>query len=329
MKTKIKKPHNQIWDDKLYFRIWDLARNGHGNKKIVRILGIKIGTLRGWLKTKPALKWGLQELRNQDEETFPDYVYKRLPPNLKELWDELQTLVHGNSYQKINMLFDRHGIRARQQIWIHALMYYHFNASKACRFVNITSKDVDRWKKDVEFGELINEIDWHKKNLGEESLMKLVRQGNESAVLFFNRTKNKDRGYSDKVVIEGEVKHHHDHQVTFVLEDLELRLETKKEILEAIRLKKSKEEALEGRIIEGESRAHLEYNPGVNGKEQDYDSDSEEDPEVRAAIREREEIKHLRETYPAKKQPSRKQKAIKQSFPPRPKGYRTDRVKPI
>ena len=50
-------------------------------------------------------------------------------------------------------------------------------------------------KKDDNYKEWIEEAEMQLKDFGENALLKLMKEGNPAAVIFFNKTKNKDRGY--------------------------------------------------------------------------------------------------------------------------------------
>jgi len=75
--------------------------------------------------------------------------------------------------------------------------------SMACRQVGISRDTHYRWlKEDPKYKKYLEDAHFNQKDFGEHALMKLVREGNASAVLFFNKTINKDRGYIEKQEIE-------------------------------------------------------------------------------------------------------------------------------
>ena len=75
-----------------------------------------------------------------------------------------------------------------------------------------------------------------KKNFFESSLIGLVEEGHPGAVIFANKTVNADRGYSEKLRIE----HTAQGNDLIDINELELDLDTRKKILDAIRSKKAK-----------------------------------------------------------------------------------------
>jgi hypothetical protein len=109
--------------------------------------------------------------------------------------------------------------------------------------MNMSRKTFENWvTHEPEFGELMNEIHEHKKNFFEAALVGLVASGDSSATIFVNKTFNKDRGYNDKIElsVEGSVQHEHVHahvHAHISVDELDLSLEVKREILQAIRLR--------------------------------------------------------------------------------------------
>ena len=81
---------------------------------------------------------------------------------------------------------------------------------------------------------MIEEIEWHKCNFFEEALVDLVAMRNPGAVMFVNRTKNADRGYSEKIQVE----HSGAIATSVSVDELELPMETRKELLRAVRASK-------------------------------------------------------------------------------------------
>ena len=133
-------------------------------------------------------------------------------------------------------LLDNAGKRARQHLFLYALTASNFNASEACRKVNISRKTFENWvTTEPEFGQLIDEMHWHKKNFFESALVGLIRSGDSSATIFANRTLNRDRGYNEKFELEvkGQVNHAHAHIVQ--IDDLNLPIKVRRLILEAMR----------------------------------------------------------------------------------------------
>lgn len=226
------------WQERFVFEGYRLARTGAANSEIAAALGVAPATLKRFLRDHSALAEALEAARGDHHgvEQFQEYVYGRLSPELKALWDKLRRLEQEpNGVARVEAMLERAGMRARQHLFVHALISYNFNPSDACRAVNVSRRTFDRWRRtDPEFVELVDEIHWHKRNFFEGHLCALVAAGNASATVFANKSLNADRGYATKVTVEGSVRHVH---AVVSVDDLGLDLETRKKILEAYRAK--------------------------------------------------------------------------------------------
>lgn len=227
------------WNDSYYVKSFRLAQEGKTDTRISKILGIHVKTFKKYVKTKPALKAALEAARGTGGvATFHEYVFNRLDPNLQETWNrikEWETAKDG--YQRTIALLDRRGMRVRQDLFLHALVSTNFCVSEACRMVLVSKRTFHDWiTTDERFAELIEEMQWHKKNFFEGALMGLVAEGDTHAVIFANKTQNADRGYSEKKehthTIAGRIEH--DHTIVNI-DDMKLPLETRKQILSALR----------------------------------------------------------------------------------------------
>jgi hypothetical protein len=209
--------------------------------KIAASLETTVGSLNLWIKKFPELEEAktLAEKRRQESQTFTGYVYKHLSAEAKTLWDKIQFWEENQSTaEKINSIVGNRPTKLRQEIFVHALIHYGFNLSEACRIACVSRFTVEKWKSsDLHFQQMIEEIEWHKKNFFEHALVDLVSMGNPGAVMFVNRTKNRDRGYDDKIQVE------HTGQIStgVDLDELELPIETRKQILFAVREQKAKQ----------------------------------------------------------------------------------------
>lgn len=230
------KERNAKWDESMYVRCYQLAREGFSDTQIAQNIGIDKPTIIRWKKIKPYFSQSLKMARDSidNAQTFEEYVYRRLPRALQQTWDQIHTFSKSKSaLRKIKFLLADHGKQERQSLYIHALISKNFNASEACRCLDLSYKQVTNWSmNDPYFLELLTEIDWHKKNFFESHLIKLVKTGDVAATIFANKTKNRDRGYAEKIEHEVSGTVHHTH--AFDIEVLNLPLSTKRTILEAI-----------------------------------------------------------------------------------------------
>lgn len=209
--------------------------------------------LSGWPVKYPEMKLAkalAEERRGKRSETFSGYILNRLSPDAQEVWKRMQFWESSESaYEKIDAILSGQPKKLRQELFIHALISTNFDLSSALRMVGVSRTQLLDWQHtDTEFQQLIEEIQWHKKNFFEKALVELVEQRHPSATIFVNETINADRGYNKKFHIE------HSGQIDnggFQLDDLDLSIETRREILEAIRKKKLKDTSAEQPLLEG------------------------------------------------------------------------------
>lgn len=247
-KTK-KRHHSQVFREEMIFDIFDYCRCGMSMQEIGRRLGVSSLALIKWKRTRPLVKMAIERGReiygaNDQTKTFTDYVYKQLPDHLQKLWREIQAVEASRvGRTRVMALLDDVGKRNRQHLFMYAYCRRNFNASRACHALGISYKMLGTWKEEPEFAELLDELHWHKKNFFEDSLIRSVRKGETAAVIFANKTLNRDRGYQDKTQIEvsGTIEHKHGHIVS--IESLGLDLATQRLLLERLRLTKEEEEA--------------------------------------------------------------------------------------
>lgn len=233
---------DRVWKDIFLVRAYELARNGLKDSQIAQALGTSRVSFTKWKETKPALNEALRLARanltsnsKNGVEQFLDYVYERLSPDLKAIW-ELLVSEEESEIQRAEKIMEARGDRIRQKLFLHALVHYCFNPSQACRAVNISKSVLDRWiAQDAEFAALVAEMEWHKKNLFDGKLVELVMSGDPAAIIFANKTMNRDRGYNDKVEVEH--KHSHSHAIVAVQVDA-LSIQAKKEMLAQLQAKR-------------------------------------------------------------------------------------------
>lgn len=252
----------------LLIDIWLMASKGATNTDIAKALGINTVTFHEWINKKHlGVARVLERARapketNPDEPTFKDYVYNRLHPELKEIWDELlEWEDHKDSWEKVTAILRDKPTRIRQQLFIHAMVHACFDVSEACRLTGVTRRDLTTWQNtDSEFVALLEEIEFHKKNFFEQGLVDLVRMRSPHAIIFANKTFNADRGYGEKLAIAGHIKHQHDVRLMQAepvdLAELELPVEVLEQVREAFRLRRERRE-LEEAAMEAKPVARL------------------------------------------------------------------------
>jgi len=243
-----------IWKTTNYVTAYEFARQGLSDARIAESMGISKVTLRKWRKNRPAFKEAIVRGRGivngKSEITeYHEYIFGKLPLHLQELWEEITWAeVELNPIKRVEALLVDHGKRARQHLFIHALVASNFNVSASCSKVNISRKTFEHWvTNEPDFAELMDEMTWHKKNYFESALIRLVARGDTSAILFVNRTQNRDRGYNDKQVVEHQGTINHNHTVIQV-DKLDLPLDVRRTILEAVRAQRH-QEAIDGKVV--------------------------------------------------------------------------------
>ena len=255
MSTKVRKKPAR-WTDDFLLRSYELARDGLKNTEVAEVLNVTPVTFQGWLASKPKLRDAVDRGREVKGGTgalmLRDYIYGKMPEHLKELWDDINVVAESeNGIRRVEALFELHGEKARQHLFLYALTTSNFFATQACRLTNVSKGMLDDWcQNDPDFSELLDEIHWHKGNFFESALLNLVQRGDTSAIQMVNRTYNRERGYGDqlKIDVTKEVKHTH---TVVLVDDLKLPLETRKSILEAHRGKMNGNGAVvNGRLID-------------------------------------------------------------------------------
>ena len=234
------------WKDEFHVTAYELARDGMSEVQMAKSFGVSPTCLRRWKKSKPALRDAIERGRvvgggQSPTADFHEYIFQKLPPHLAELYSEIEAVQsEPNGIQRVEAMLVHQGKRARQHLFLHALVTSNFNVSRACSTVNISRKTFESWvTSEPDFQELIQEMDFHKKNYFESALVALVSRGDSSASIFVNKTINRDRGYNEKidVNVSGNIEHQHTHLV-IPMSELSLSLEVKRTILKALREKK-------------------------------------------------------------------------------------------
>lgn len=74
------------------------------------------------------------------------------------------------------------------------------NVSRACEKINISRRTYYLWiDNDNDFAETVNEIDEKNIDFAETMLLKNIREGKETSLIFFLKTKGRNRGYIEKI----------------------------------------------------------------------------------------------------------------------------------
>lgn len=251
---------NKKWHDGLYVEIYRLALQGWGNTAICETLGVARNTFQEWRGKRPAIDEALQLARAgrtnkpKDEVTLEEYVVGRLPEDLKKLWKEINKIDKKNlGIEKLEEALKNRGKRVRQYLFLHALLSRRWNISEACRVVGIGRHQYEQWKKrDYGFSQLMQEMHQAVKDFYESALIERVYAGDTAAIVFANKTMNRDRGYNERLQVDVTTKE--EHNINLRLEDLDLEPEVLRKILQAMERHQQKlEEVQEPRKIEAKT----------------------------------------------------------------------------
>lgn len=223
--------------------IFRYARGGMVEAAIAEALKISLAGWKKWKKKYPEIEEALNMGRTETKDggNWHKFIYDRLSPDLRELWDRINAYDKiPNGVSKIETLLDNHGKLVRQQLFLFALVCFNFSKSKAMSKVCIDKDTLDYWiKNDERFCRLVEEIEWHKGNFYEESLVQLIKEGDTAATIFANKEFNSTRGYKASQRIDvnhsGQINHN-----VLDLDDLNLSISCKMEILNAMRAREER-----------------------------------------------------------------------------------------
>lgn len=213
--------HNGINDtskfrNDMYVKVYELAKSKMGIRQISDVLGISQGTFKNWLVQNPDFRDAYERGRRPDSENgakqeYINYVYNRLPDDLKVYWRKLKKYERcKNGTKKVEMMFSQDGNDTiRKWMFVYAYTMNHFNILPACRICNVSPYMMAKWKKDPNFQELLDHVYFMRLDFGEGKLMEKIAEGDPGCIQFFLKTIGRTRGYDPKVQIEysGSVEH--------------------------------------------------------------------------------------------------------------------------
>jgi hypothetical protein len=224
VKTKTQKDPrtDPVFQPDFYARTFEYARNGLSATKIAEALGVSYQKFKNWYRADDCLKASVKHgrsLSNPDSvrttagQTFLDYVYDRLSPDVKRVWDQIEA--PENDQQDAAWLEDLlagKGERFRQRLFVHALVSFNFNPSEACKRAGVTKSLLDRWvREDPDFAALVREVEWHERNFIKGAFYKGVAAGEASLIKIGMQAKFRDEGFGgeSESKVSGLVGHVH------------------------------------------------------------------------------------------------------------------------
>lgn len=170
---------------------------------------------------------------NRKKGVLANYILANLSPQARAIWEKITKL---STYAEVDACFKNKPLQLRQQLFCTAVLYTGHDYAKALRMVGVPYGDFMKWRTDPEFSQMLEELQWHKKQFFHKSLMGLVAEGHPGAVIFVNRTVNADMGYSERLDlnIQGQT-----HAGDYPLDQLGLPASVLKQVLEAMEKKKA------------------------------------------------------------------------------------------
>ena len=94
-------------------------------------------------------------------------------------------------------------LRGKQKKAIHILKGKAGNVSLTCEELGISRQTFYRWKNESEeFRKAVKDVDEGLIDFVESKLMMNIKEGKETSMIFFLKTKGKHRGYVEKTEVE-------------------------------------------------------------------------------------------------------------------------------
>lgn len=244
--------HTLAWNDAYYLQTFLLLAEGYSETKARTLIGASEQRWKGWKRRKPALRAAIKKGRewkdnnaqilpdNERPENFHDYVIGHLSPEMRRVWAEIEHLEDAGEegWTSIKKLLQENGKQFRQSLFVYALTKSRFDMTNAMKKSMINLRTYEKWiKEDEGFRELVREISFHRGNFFENALMNQVQMGDTQAIIFANKTQNKERGYGDSMQVEhtGNIQHT---AVQISLDELNLPPESIRSILTTLKQKR-------------------------------------------------------------------------------------------
>lgn len=242
-----------------------LSFKGLSRYGVYRAMKVDERTFKTWERKYPemalAFDTGKEMAKIPEGSTdLKEYIIGHLSPQMRKVWDKIEFWSECVNSKRVQDILDGQSKHVRQSLWLHTYMAYGFNASEACRKLCMSRGTLAKWKLDSGFKSLMKEMVWHRNNFFETALISRVSAGDTQAIIFANKTINRKRGYGDvlNLDVKGSVSHEHTHiHAAFTLDQLDLPLEVRKQVLAAIRQKNTPEATkaleLKGNSLENEA----------------------------------------------------------------------------
>lgn len=265
MIKKKKKVKIRLFDsDKLYVRVYQLAREGIPLKEIAFDAGVSLPVFKKRKNIDEALDdaytQGHDEYRNPKvTNSLKEFILNRLSDKGRSIWtditkyeftkDEELKISLFDSYNKALDVLYNSSDDVKKELYLNYFCTFNYNGSRARQICGITNDKFKEWMFDENFVMLLEEMHTHKKDFVDDHFYKLIREGSESATLYAQKTLNADRGFGEKasrIEISGSIVH--SHKMVVDLSELDLDLDTMKKIQAAME-KKNPRNAISGPLV--------------------------------------------------------------------------------
>jgi len=134
------------------------------------------------------------------------YMAESMDETVASTWEALRSLDKLTERQKVLLSVDTSD-RYKQSLFVYGMTQSYFDTNTVCQRLGISKKLLDTWSKEPEFQELLDTIQWARKNFVEGKLMERIAGGDSKAIIFASQTLNKDRGYAQEIRVSGQVEH--------------------------------------------------------------------------------------------------------------------------
>lgn len=193
------------WNDSIYIEAYRMSLRNCTEKEIYHKFKVSKMCWHAWKNTRPVLQEAVDlgqedyRLENEGKTALSEYVFNRLKPEYQILWNRIESLDRiPNGFVQIEVLLSEAGETAQKHLFFNAMAKYHFNATEACRILNIPRKTYENWKiKDKEFMTMIlDDMQEIKKDWMESKLYQSIEDGNPASIKLGLEAIAPDRGYS-------------------------------------------------------------------------------------------------------------------------------------
>lgn len=209
-------------NDHTPFEIHTCAIRGMSQSQTAEHLGVTPTALHLWLRDKPQARaaWehgrAVADMVRQDrtsQKAVADFVYRHLSPELQQVWDEAVGTGAATgrlNYHKAAERITAAGDAVRKRLFVHALVSLQWDINSAFQLCGVARAEYVDWlAKDEAFAVMLADAEYYRKNFVEQQLHNLVARQDTTAVIFANKTINRDRGYGETVAVnhQGQLNH--------------------------------------------------------------------------------------------------------------------------